>query len=112
MAPDDVVRHAVVDGHVVELADRQRRREPGLAAVHGDIHAAVVGSDHALRVLRVDPEVVVIAVAVALDVLERLAAVDALEQRHLGEPDHVGVRRVDGQVREVPGPLAGAPGDR
>ena len=29
----DVVGHAVVDGHVVELADRQRRRVPGLAAV-------------------------------------------------------------------------------
>ena len=42
----------------------------------------------------------------ALDVLEGLAAVDALQQRHLREPDDVGVRRIDGERRVVPGALA------
>ncbi len=74
----DLERHAVVHGHVVELADRQRRRDPGLAAVVRDVDAAVVGADHPLGVRGIDPQVVVVAVAEE-HLLERLAAVDALE---------------------------------
>ncbi len=47
-----------------------------------------------------------VAVVQPFDALERLAAVDALQQRHLREPDHVGVGRVDGERGVVPGPLA------
>ena len=58
------------------------------------------------RVLGVDPDVVVVAVVRPLDRLEGLAAVDALEQRHLRAPDDVGVLGIDGDGGEVPGPLA------
>ena len=44
----DVVRTPVVDRHVVELRDRQRRRVPVRAAVARDVDAAVVGDDHPL----------------------------------------------------------------
>ncbi len=52
MRAGDVVRHPVVDGHVVELADRQRRREPGLAAVDGDVPRRRRCGDHPLGVRR------------------------------------------------------------
>src|SRR5262249_21174079 len=76
-AAGDVVGCLVIDVDVVELADGQRRRVPGLAAAGGDVHAAVVAADHAPRVRRVDPQVVVVAVVKPLDLLEGLAAVDA-----------------------------------
>ena len=43
-----------------------------------DVDAAVVGHDHPLRVRRIDPEVVVVAVVEALHVFDGLAAVDRL----------------------------------
>ena len=42
----DVVRIPRVDADPVELADRQRRGVPGLAAVQADVHAAVIPVDH------------------------------------------------------------------
>src|SRR5262249_38316257 len=88
--PRDVVGRAVVRGDVVELAQGQRRGVPGSAAVGGNVHAAVVAVNHAPRVGRVDPQVVVVAVVRAANGLEVAAAVDALQQRHLRGPDHVG----------------------
>ncbi len=60
------------------------------------------------RIFRVDPDVVMVAVVRPLDAQERLAAVDAFEQRHLRTPEDVGVVRVDGQRRVITGPLADA----
>src|SRR5207237_470794 len=72
----DVVGTPAVDRHVIELRNRQRRREPGRTAIAGDVYAAVVGSDHPLRIPRIDPDVVVISVRQSLDVLDRLPTVD------------------------------------
>jgi hypothetical protein len=54
----------------------------------------------------IEPEVVMVAVRDALHVLDRLAAVDRLQHRHLREPHFVGVGRVDRERRVVPGALA------
>ena len=102
----DVIGQAVIDADVIELAPRQRRREPGFAAVGRDVHAAVVAVEDAARILRIDPDVMMIAVVRPLDALEGLAAVDALEQRHLRAPDDVGVARIDGEGGVVKGALA------
>lgn len=105
--PADVEGLAMVGVEVVELRDRQARREEGPAAVEGEVDAAVVGDDDPLRVPRVDPGVVQVAVVpAAVDELHRLAAVDRAQQRHLRKPDHVGVRRIDGQDRVIPSALA------
>src|SRR5262249_9165800 len=62
VGPRDVIGRARIDVDVVELADGQQRRQPRLAAVGGDVDAAVVAVDHAPGVLRVDPQVVMIDV--------------------------------------------------
>ncbi len=69
----DAERHPGVGPDVVGLAEGQRRGGPAGAAVGADVDAAVVARDDALRVLGVDPDVVVVAVVHA-DVLEGLAA--------------------------------------
>src|SRR6266478_2988328 len=51
------VRVVIVGRHHVELPDRQIVQEaPALGTVLGDVHAAVVPLNHAVGVLRVDPE--------------------------------------------------------
>ena len=105
----DVVRVPRVDADPVELADRQRRRVPGLAPVQADVDAAVVAVDDPAGVGRVDPEVVMVAVVEPAHRMEGLAAVDAPEHRDARAPDHVRVPRVDGEGRVVPGPLPQAP---
>ncbi len=59
----DVVREAHVGAHLVELGDGQRSdHAPVPAPVVGDVDAAVGAEDELVRVLRIDPERVVIAV--------------------------------------------------
>src|SRR5262249_32411270 len=91
---------------VIELRDRQRRREPGAAPVRGYVHAAVVRGDHSSRIFGVDPDVVMVAVMDAADGLKRLPPVDALEHWNVRAPQHVGVPGIDGNRRVIPGPLA------
>ena len=90
---------------VVELADRQRRGVPGLAAVGADVDAAVVAVDDPVGVLRVDPESWWSPWCGPLTRVSVLPPSMRLEQRHLREVDDVGVLRMDGERREVPGPL-------
>src|SRR5205085_6239579 len=101
----DVVGGRVVHGYVVELRDGQGRRVPRLPAIRRQIHATVVAGNHALRVARVDPNVMVIAVVHLLDALERPAAVNALEHVDLWAPHDVAVLRVHGQGGVIPGAL-------
>src|SRR5207253_918907 len=59
----DAIRRLRVGDHVIELGRRLVvDRRPALAAVLGDDRAAVVAVDDPIRIPRVDPEVVVIAV--------------------------------------------------
>ncbi len=99
--------HPVVGRHMVELADRQRRSEPALAAVGRDVDAAVVARDHPPGVERVDPQVVVVAMIQTRggEDLEGPAAVDAFEQRHVGHPDLLRIDRIHRHGRVVPGAL-------
>ncbi len=101
----DAIRHLVVDGHVIEL----RRgliedRRPRLAAVEGDGRTAVVAFDHPQRVLRVDPQVVVVAVR-HRHLRKGRAAVGRLEQVDVERPQHVGVLGVGEDMVVVPRPL-------
>ena len=58
----DVIRHVLRRDDVIELRRRHRLSRPGLAAVHRDRGAAVVAFDHPVRIVRRDPQVVVVAV--------------------------------------------------
>ena len=56
-----VVRHGVVGHHVIDLRDRQQEMPVGRRAVVADGDAGVVGDEHAIRVRRIDPDVVIVA---------------------------------------------------
>ncbi len=87
---------------MVELRNRQVvRLPPPVPAVVGEEDPAVVATDDVLRVLRVDPHVVPIAVPAAAAVREAAAAVLADDQPAAGLEDPVGVRRIDDEAGEV-----------
>ena len=110
-----VVLQAAVDvvGHLVVHADRVQLRErqlvgvvPVLPAVVGDPHAVVVAEQHVLRVLRVDPQRVVVAAELERG-RPRLAAVLRLLHADGEDVDVVGV------VRDRRGcPCSSSPGRR
>ena len=105
----DAVGELVVGDHVVELRGRLvLDARPAEAAVERDRGPAVVSLHHPARVLRGDPEVVVVPVRHA-DRLERLPPVLRPEQLHVEDVDGVGLLRVGRHVRVVPGPLPELP---
>ena len=58
----DVVRKFVVDRDAIKLRGRLVLLGPTPAAVEGNIRAAVVALDHAVRIVGRDPQIVVVAV--------------------------------------------------
>src|SRR5215475_12946677 len=96
------VGELVVRGDMVEL----RRQlvvngRPGVAAVEADAGAAVVALDHTLRVARVDPQVVVVAVRGG-HLYEGSAAVGRFPGLVIEDPDRIGVLRVGEDMLVVP----------
>ena len=82
-------------------------RCPRLAAVARQRDARIAADDDAVRLLRIDPDVVVVP-ASALDRAKTAAAVDRLQHADLREPDDVFVSGVDRHRRVVPRALAQA----
>src|SRR5579884_1467543 len=102
----DVVGRPRVHGDVVHLGGGLVvEARPRHAAVEGDGGPAVVALDHAPRVVRVNPQVVVVAVRDG-HVLEDLAAVVRAPQADVEHPDGLGVLRIGDDVHVVPGALA------
>ena len=58
----NVIRNVNGRGYVVKLRGRILLAGPGFTAVDRNIRAAVVRVDHALRIVRRDPQIVLIAV--------------------------------------------------
>src|SRR5205085_3043758 len=56
------IREVVADRYAVDLRGRIFFLGPRIAAVDADVRAADIGLDHALVVVRRDPEVVIVAV--------------------------------------------------
>ena len=102
----DVVGKIVVERHAVELRGGLIvDARPGAAAVVGDVGAAVVALDHALRIVGRDPQIVIVAVRRA-DGGEGAAAVDRTVHADVERVDCVGVLRVGEDVAVIPGALA------
>ena len=76
---------------------------PGDAAVGGDVRPAVIRLDHEVRVVGVDPEIVIVAVR-RVQRLESPAAVGGLEEAFIVHEDRVRVLRMCVNVRVVEGP--------
>ena len=103
LAAVDPVGEAVVGGHVVELAGRLVvPGAPGGTAVDGDHRSLVARRDHPLRVVRIDPqEMVVVAARSAAEEGEGLAAVRRAPDGLAHDVDRVRVFGIDGDAREV-----------
>ena len=97
----DQVRELLVGVDVIHLRRRLiELRRPAARAVLRDVHAAVVGLDHDLRGVGIEPDDVVVAVRLG-DGRERAPAVGGLVQRELGDPHLVLVLRVHEDLVEV-----------
>ena len=102
LAAVQLVRKAVIHRHVIKL----RRglivlRAPTLATIQRDRRAAIVRIDQVIRVGRVDPEAVIVAMRGG-HIGERAPAVDALEQWRVAHPHHLGVLRIGRDVHVIP----------
>ena len=103
---DEPVREFVVDVDHVELGGGLiEDRRPALRAVLRHIRAAVARLDQDLRVVRIDPDDVVVAVRRG-DGRPRLAAVGRMVQPELRHPHVVLVFRIDEHFVEVKRPRA------
>ena len=105
LAAQQAEREVIVQGDAVHLrGGLVRLGRPVLAAVVAHVGAAVVGLDHSLRVVRVDPQVVVVAVG-CCDRFEGLAAVLRAMEAHVQHVHGVLVGRVGVDPGVVPGAL-------
>ena len=103
-----VIRHVLGRDHMVELPGREilgRPRPLRRCDVECDRTAAVVGDGDVLRIVGVDPEVVIVAVRASADRHDRLAAVGRAEGARVQHVDGVLVARVGEHVRVVEGAL-------
>ena len=102
----DVIRKRVVDRDVIELRGRLvLQRRPGLAAIDRDARAAIVRVREPMRIFRIDPESVMIAMARGQE-LECLAAIDRAERARYSKHKPCRRRiRVRVNFAEIPGPL-------
>ena len=95
----------VVRGDVIKLRGWLiHLRGPIFAAIHGNGGAAIVAVDHAIGIIGIDPQTVMVAVRSG-DAFERFASIDGTIQPGVGDIDFVGIFRVGPQVREIPGAL-------
>ncbi len=100
----DPVGILVVHRHLVDLGGGLvGLRAPGASAVQRNVGAAVVGLNHELRVARVDPDIVMIAMRRGRGA-KALAAVHALVPALVADEEKIGVVRIDpeGGVVERP----------
>ncbi len=101
--PADVIRPRHVDADFVELSERNGVDEiPRLAAIAADVDAAVAARDHVIRIARIDPG----GVIVAMDPLnqirsERLAAVFRVVHLRAVNPQALIVVRIDADLAVV-----------
>ena len=77
---------------------------PVLATVDGDGGAAVIAVDHAIGIVGIDPQAVMIAVG-GIEAFERFAAIVRTEQAGVGDVHLVGIFGVRPNVGEIPGTL-------
>ena len=99
----NLVFEAVVRHHPIEL----RRRlivltRPALRAVETDIGTTVIGIDHPVRVVGIDPQIVVVAVR-HRNRREAASAVDRFHERRVQHVDRIRIVRIGEHVHVVPG---------
>src|SRR5437899_11876857 len=77
---------------------------PGLASIETHRHSAVVGNNHATRILGVTPHAVVVAMR-NFDFVERVAAIGRPIEIYVGDVDRIGVLWTGDEVDLIPGTL-------
>src|SRR6266436_5610402 len=101
-AAEHVVGILHVHAHVIKLRDRQVvGLPPGVPAVVRIPNTAVVPGDQMIRVLRIDPHVMEIAVCAPDNAAETLAAILAHDEHEIRLVQFVFVLWIDQQVRKI-----------
>ena len=90
----DPVRHLVVGGDVVHLANRQHDLVEGPTMIGRDPHAAVARCNPMIRILWIHPDVVAIAASAAGVDSERLPSVERPVEAAVRHEHFVGVGRI------------------
>ena len=103
-----MVGKVLIERDAIELRGRLVLLAPGLSTVEGDIGAAIIGVDHPQRIVRRNPEVVVVAVG-DLDGRVGPSTIDRFVEGDIENIDGVGADRVGVDVRVVPGTLTQIP---
>ena len=100
----DAIRILVVHGHLIDFGGRLViLRTPGAAAIQRNVGAAVVRLHHELRVLRIDPDIVVVAMR-RVGAAERLAAIGASKPVFVADENDIGIVGIDAQRRVIERP--------
>ncbi len=77
---------------------------PVLPSVERDGDSPIIGSDHALRVRRINPQSVIVAMW-NLNLVEEMPAIGGLVGVHIHDVEHVLVARIGDDMHVVPRPL-------
>ena len=59
----DVIGLAIIDVNIIKQPGRHRRVAPLLTAIGADAHTAVIGFNDSMRIFRVNPHIMMIAMA-------------------------------------------------
>src|SRR6185437_8173785 len=101
----DMIGESVVRRYAVDLCRWLIvQRAPVLTAIEADLRTAVIGQDDAAAVVRIYPEIVMIAMR-RTHLGEGLAAVQAAHEFDIGTVDRILVRGVDVYPVKIPGAL-------
>ncbi len=97
----EAIRKRVVGADVIKLGGRLViPRAPACAAVHGDDGALIARQENNLRVVRRDPDVlIIVASGRAAPAIPRLAAVGRFPANDTRSVNDVGIFRIDPQHR-------------
>src|SRR5438067_5513432 len=103
----DPVRKSIVGDHVIKLAGGLVvPGTPRSAGVARDDCALIAAHDHALRLFRIDPQlVIVVAARRAFPGGERCSTVDGLVRGSIRNVNDVGIFWIDAEFAEIPAAL-------
>src|SRR6185503_16619698 len=104
LCPGDPVRKTLIGGDVINLCGwLVVPRAPGGGAVDCYDRTLITGDDHSLRIVWVDPElVIIVAAGRAFDWRPCFAGVSRSIHRRVHHVNDIGVLRIDSDLLEVP----------
>ena len=105
MSAIDAIGENIIDIDPIELrSGHVRLAAPGPSAIHADDGSAIIRQDHVARVVRIDPEIMVITM-LGIHRLPGLATIGGFQHWGAEYINHLIVLWVREQFDIIPGPL-------